>query len=65
MRNRYTAVKAQPLYGGLSPDEASFTYGIGSRRGDPPPLGGGPRQANLASSGERTPSRYGPVAGRI
>ena len=51
-RNRYTAVKsataiqrskARPLYSGLSPDEASFIYGIAVRRGDPPPLGGGPR----------------------
>ena len=42
MRNRYTAVKTQPLYVSLSPDEASFIYGIGSRQGDPPPLGGGP-----------------------
>ena len=71
-RNRYTAVKsataiqrskARPLYSGLSPDEASFIYGIAVRRGDSPPLGGGPRQANPASSGEGTSSRYGPVTG--
>ena len=48
--------------------------GFAVRRGDPPPLGGGPRQANLASSGEGTPppsdpcgertsSRYGSVTG--
>ena len=29
--------------------------GFAVRRGEPPPLGGGPRQANLASSGEGTP----------
>ena len=70
-RNRYTAVKsataiqrskARPLYSGLSPDEASFIYGIAVRRGDPP-VRGVPRQANPASSGEGTSSRYGPVTG--
>ena len=41
MRNRYTAVKTQPLYVNLSPDEASFITALAGGEGTPL-TGGGP-----------------------
>ena len=54
-RNCYTAVKSATVIQQSLAGWSQLFYGIAAWRGDPPPLGGSPRQAKPGSCGEGGP----------